>query len=1111
MTKAPKMPKVPDEDGIERHKAYTRMNPMGHKEFVPDDDEETLNELAGALAECAEQFIWNYIHEHLPDEVLNRPDTDDKIDAAIGRGEDPDTILKMFEESISFSGPLPTGGGAGSPEQLETDRRHNRLVGSSGDQAREAGEDVNNFTSSTPQASDGPELSRAKSKIRTSTIRGIGPRNKYIAGHEGDGLDGATRNESFTGTGAIAISPGGGYDLIDDDEEDDDQDPEEQTESSMSRQDNVLAEQIDQLLAEWEPSFKGGEYSPGEYQMPSPTGDGVAERKPKKSKVGAYETGTSNQGKEWPRKHKDTPAMCDVDEDGVEGKPQGSHESSVGDPKDGHQTEMGHNWPDEPKNSGSGVAEPFEGNRWSDGGTLSGGSAQDEGDNKGKGQKMPSTGPITGTSGPQLGQPSESWSPKGFASLMEEEIDLQGLFDSYARDYEMVCVEDFQHLCNAHGSGAIVDEVSLLHLMEANQDFIFYQGEDANGPYWTPTPIAEGKKPFPGAAPPFGCEEGDDEECDEDEDDEDCPMESRRRGRTIREGENRRPFRKPISELQIRPAGVETGKFRQDRDESSEFGAFSDRNPDPSFDDSTGDPDIGGSGTSLYGDNAADGLGQSAYDERLAGMDNQEGPYDGCPECGAPDTGEANCPECGAEMGEPSDAEQFAQPDALGRGGAEDIADVDDWDEWFGDDGGDWMPPEEDYGGGRLEGDPTAFGASDVVTNDRFREGRSQSNIPNYNDLSHPGDALGSYGPDEDPEWDDYTYGESTMVSSPTIMESLHKFMQSARKILENNQEFSRKHIGEALRYSWAYHARNVNPNKTPAKVRATLEGLSRQFPNFAAITEGGDEVMGSAEGTAIGTGGAAKTTGHLPSTDTEMKDEGEPLGASQENTADDTPIIKGTHKGMDGKGSVAQAVKENVARLSHHVQKAIREGARSLRGKYNVQFALVVTEGDTKNRTPIRKLLAEALADAEEVLQLHKSKDVELEANFTDAKGSVVLKHNVPLLTIKPRGLLCSEGAALFRFQRNAERFANELVSEGYTCRVVGHNWGRAVVAKTPLTIAEQAFRTLTEKKWIQGAVNPEHEGYCTPMTKSTCTPRRKALAKRFKKGGDLHSGKDD
>jgi hypothetical protein len=41
---------------------------------------------------------------------------------------------------------------------------------------------------------------------------------------------------------------------------------------------------------------------------------------------------------------------------------------------------------------------------------------------------------------------------------------------------------------------------------------------------------------------------------------------------------------------------------------------------------------------------------------------------------------------------------------------------------------------------------------------------------------------------------------------------------------------------------------------------------------------------------------------------------------------------------------------------------------------------------------------------------------------------------------------------------------------------------------------------------KWIKGAVSQKHKGYCTPMTKKTCTPRRKALAKRFK-SGDLHN----
>ena len=38
-------------------------------------------------------------------------------------------------------------------------------------------------------------------------------------------------------------------------------------------------------------------------------------------------------------------------------------------------------------------------------------------------------------------------------------------------------------------------------------------------------------------------------------------------------------------------------------------------------------------------------------------------------------------------------------------------------------------------------------------------------------------------------------------------------------------------------------------------------------------------------------------------------------------------------------------------------------------------------------------------------------------------------------------------------------------------------------------------------DKKWIQKAINPAHKGYCTPMSKPTCTPRRKALARTLKK----------
>lgn len=40
----------------------------------------------------------------------------------------------------------------------------------------------------------------------------------------------------------------------------------------------------------------------------------------------------------------------------------------------------------------------------------------------------------------------------------------------------------------------------------------------------------------------------------------------------------------------------------------------------------------------------------------------------------------------------------------------------------------------------------------------------------------------------------------------------------------------------------------------------------------------------------------------------------------------------------------------------------------------------------------------------------------------------------------------------------------------------------------------------------WIQGAINPAHKGYCTPMSKPTCTGRRKALAMLFKKKHGFH-----
>lgn len=55
-----------------------------------------------------------------------------------------------------------------------------------------------------------------------------------------------------------------------------------------------------------------------------------------------------------------------------------------------------------------------------------------------------------------------------------------------------------------------------------------------------------------------------------------------------------------------------------------------------------------------------------------------------------------------------------------------------------------------------------------------------------------------------------------------------------------------------------------------------------------------------------------------------------------------------------------------------------------------------------------------------------------------------------------------------------------------------------KAMMAEAPVLLMKKGGAK--DKNWIQKAVNPKHKGYCTPMSKPTCTPKRKALARTFK-----------
>lgn len=911
MKKVPKMPKVPPKEGeIERHNAYTRLNPKGHKEFVikrGNKEEETLNELAEEIDILCREYM--EMGETIPAMSFEQP-------------------MSSRTDNIRFSPKLVSG----SQEALRIN-----------------GDTISNMTGTTKLAADAPDDSRAKSRLKANVYGGsrYKPRkenmggNKNIVSPTGDGIDyGATHSECVTGTAGIAIGPLQPTLNIS-----------KKGKKKSKRISESVMNPIDKLLLEWQPEFKAGEYDPGDYQMPSPTGNGVADRKAKKDNTGARESEVKNHGKVWPRKHNETAAMCDVEESGVEDKPQGVHQSKHGDPSDGITSELGHNWPNPPKHKGGGVGEPFEGNRWTDGGTLKG-EAPHGLDNTGRKASLPKDGPITGVKGPQQGQPME-WSPGHIGNVIGENHDLQSLFNSYAREYQEVDLESFQNLCDAHGTGITLDESCFLGLMDKNTEFVFHEHVDSEGPFW----IAS-----------------------------------------------------TINEMQIKSPEEYFDDMKAD-DEDVMF------NRNPGMGDMDDMDDI-------------DDIEDSDFDHMHgAGRFGHEDIEGTCPSCTYMGY-EEECPTCGEMM-------------MKGEG---DI-------------------PQED------------------LSDDDFED-----------DLMFP---IGDF------------------------RENIERLVKNTKSILENSRGYDKISVTKALNENWSKHSKGLKRENLSEGLVATLKNIQNTFPGFKPLLETGSHVMDAASGKSIAKKNLSKSPDLADQPgpdDIETHGDKSLLGRAQKNNLEGTPVIKGTAKGLSGTGEVSESIirgdaeilRNNVERLTRKIKAGLSESAKNVAQKSKVSFSVAVTEDNKVNLTPSRQSLAESVADLEEVLQFHSPEDVQFVATFKDAAGAVILRQEMPLATINSRGPVVAEGRALFRFKRNAEMFAEACNQGGVSCKIMEHAWGSAVQAPINFGTAKRIYSTISEKKWLKDAINPEHEGYCTPMSKSTCTPRRKALAKRFKKGGDLYSGKD-
>jgi len=90
------------------------------------------------------------------------------------------------------------------------------------------------------------------------------------------------------------------------------------------------------------------------------------------------------------------------------------------------------------------------------------------------------------------GNMSEEWSIDGVADIMEEDdVNLQDVFNGYADQADLICLEDFQTICDAYGLETLISEDNLESLMDCNDKFVFYEGNDDQGQYWIRGPIGE--------------------------------------------------------------------------------------------------------------------------------------------------------------------------------------------------------------------------------------------------------------------------------------------------------------------------------------------------------------------------------------------------------------------------------------------------------------------------------------------------------------------------------------------------------------------------------------------------------------------------------------------
>lgn len=676
-------------------------------------------------------------------------------------------------------------------------------------------------------------------------------------------------------------------------------------------------------------------------------------------------------------------------------------ESSSGSPDDGVQTAVGKGnlIGAKQKNTGgspeefadSGTADAKDGIQ-----DTHGDMAADLGQNEKQKNKGGSPEPMQGSKNKM----SEDWTIDGVASIMEEDdINIQELFDGYAREASPITLEEFEILAKAHGCTSPLDEDTLEFMMTANREFIFYENEDDTGRFWMAGPITEGDKPFPGAAPPFGSKDDGDggdgggDEGDDKPDDGDgnkcetckcdpCTCESAEKGEAIKE--------RRFGAVGRGVGGVGVA----DRDIG----------------------DVGGAGEAAYDPFAVDldrAIRDPGYTEEYPEIEPEVGPQIdldfGAEEDFYDDTGEFD-----TAMGE---EEPGMQMDEL-------------------------QPPRQ----------PPRQPTRRPTRRPRAGLGRQEENplgISPYEGKKDEGQTIsemtGTAGIAAPPMGTAISRGTRIKRKEPIIdVEADKDEQQQKAPPMEGFQQCAK--CGGLL-------DRQGCP--TCALMRETHElGVEAPDPSTDAgghfttdaTTSGLGDVSGGLKGALTNESGSTKPDDGIT---TELGGMGSDLGQNEKQKNKG-----GQHEPLEGGGAGMQ---ENVVRMAKAAKKAIQEGALSIRknGKFGVQL-VVQCEGIKPKRC---NNLTEALVNTEELIQAYGHDAVQLEAHFFNSDQKILAKKVIPVPTLTNRGPVVCESRCIFRYAEVANDFADQIVSEGTQCKVNRHNWGASVAGKYDWDSAQKAF----------------------------------------------------